>query len=101
MSPNNKKSNLKQFFIKLISITFAIIIIINTTYNLIFADKLEAFNTLFNITEKRNIEATKDKIRIEIERGLNKDKILKKDDAILLKKIFLKIKKELDEAEKK
>jgi hypothetical protein len=101
MSPNNKKGNLKQFFIKLISITFAIIIIINTTYNLIFADKLEAFNTLFNITEKRNIEATKDKIRIEIERGLNKDKILKKDDAILLKKIFLKIKKELDEAEKK
>ena len=101
MSPNNKKGNLKQFFIKLISITFAIIIIINTTYNLIFADKLEAFNTLFNITEKRNIEATKDKIRIEIERGLNKDKILKKDDAILLKKIFNKIKKELDEAEKK
>ena len=101
MSPNNKKSNLKQFFIKLISITFAIIIIINTTYNLIFADKLEAFNTLFNITEKGNIEAMKDKIRIEIERGLNKDKILKKDDAILLKKIFLKIKKELDEAEKK
>lgn len=101
MSPNNKKRNLKLFFIKLISITFAIIIIINTTYNLIFADKLEAFNTLFNITEKRNIEATKDKIRIEIERGLNKDKILKKDDAILLKKIFLKIKKELDEAEKK
>ena len=101
MSPNNKKSNLKQFFIKLISITFAIIIIINTTYNLIFADKLEAFNTMLNITEKGKIEAKKDKIRIEIERGLNKDKILKKDDAILLKKIFLKIKKELDEAEKK
>ena len=99
MSPNNKKSNLKLFFIKLISITFAIIFIINTTYNLIFADKLDAFNALFNITKKENIEDIKDKIRIEIERGLNKDKILKKDDIILFKKLLLKIRKELDEVE--
>ena len=44
MSKNINPNNLKTFFIKLISITFAIIIIINVTYNLILADKLENIN---------------------------------------------------------
>jgi hypothetical protein len=101
MSSKNKKTNLKNFLIKLIAVTFALIIVINTTYNLIFADKLEAFNKLFNITNKSNLETAKDKIRIEIDRGLSKDNILKKEDAILLKKLLIKIKKELDEAETK
>ena len=45
MSDKNQ-NNLKIFFIKLIAITFSIIIIINVTYNLILADKLENINTL-------------------------------------------------------
>ena len=41
MSESKNKSEIKRFIIKLIAITFAIIIIINVTFNLIFADKLE------------------------------------------------------------
>ena len=44
MSDEKNPNNLKSFFIKLAAITFSIIIILNVTYNLIFADKLESFN---------------------------------------------------------
>ena len=39
MSDNQNLTDIKKFIIKLVAITFAIIIIINVTYNLIFADK--------------------------------------------------------------
>ena len=48
MSSGNNQGDLKKFFIKLIAITFAIIVIINVTYNLILADKLETINKLGN-----------------------------------------------------
>ena len=35
------RSNLKVFFIKLISVTFAIIVVINVFYNVFLADKLD------------------------------------------------------------
>ena len=41
MNKDKNKSEIKKFLIKLAAITFAIIIIINVTYNLIFAEKLE------------------------------------------------------------
>ena len=97
MTPKNNKPNLKIFFVKLVAISLAIIIIINVTYNLIFADKLDAINKLLTINEKENIEKVKDKIKLEIEKGLSKEKILKKEDAKLLKKFYIKVKKELDE----
>ena len=40
------ESNLKIFFIKLVAITFAIIVIINVFYNVFLADKLEILNKL-------------------------------------------------------
>jgi hypothetical protein len=97
MTPKNNKPNLKIFFIKLLAISLAITIIINMTYNLIFADKLDAINKLLTINEKENIEKVKDKIKLEIEKGLSKEKILKEEDAKLLKKFYIKVKKELDE----
>ena len=97
MTPENDKANLKIFFVKLIAISLAIIIIINMTYNLIFADKLDAINKLLTINEKENIEKVKDKIKLEMEKGLSKEKILKEEDAKLLKKFYIKVKKELDE----
>ena len=54
MSSRNQK-NLKIFFIKLIAITFSIIIIINATYNLILADKIENLNKLLQLNKKENI----------------------------------------------
>tara|TARA_Y100000816_G_scaffold288845_1_gene274200 strand:- start:180 stop:470 length:291 start_codon:yes stop_codon:yes gene_type:complete len=91
------KNNLKIFFIKVITITFAIIIIINVTYNLLFADKLEAINKLLQINKKENIEIVKNKIRSEIKKGLEKDKILDDEDKVLFYKFYKKIQREFSE----
>ncbi len=101
MSKEYDKSDIKKFLIKLAAITFAIIIIINVTYNLIFAEKLENINNLLMLNKKENIEAVKDKIRLEIEKGLSKEKILDEKDKILFYKLYLKIKKEFQEIENK
>tara|TARA_A100000164_G_C21292253_1_gene489448 strand:+ start:78 stop:377 length:300 start_codon:yes stop_codon:yes gene_type:complete len=99
MEKNNQNS-LKKFFIKVIAITFAIIIIINVTYNLIFADKLENINRLLQLNNKENIEEIKNKIRIEIKKGLEKDQILNDEDKVLFYSFYKKIKKEFSEVEK-
>ena len=96
----NNKTNLKSFFIKLAAITFAIIVIINVTYNLIFAEKLENINKLLSLNNKENIELIKDKIRLEMKKGLLKDKIMNEEDKVLLYKFYLKIKNEFQEVEK-
>ena len=94
MNQKNEKADLKKFFIKLIAIIIAVIIIINISYNLIFADKLENINKLFSLNNKDNIEQIKNKIRLEIKSGLDKDKILNEEDKILLYKFYLKLKNE-------
>tara|TARA_B100000809_G_C14630378_1_gene348316 strand:- start:127 stop:432 length:306 start_codon:yes stop_codon:yes gene_type:complete len=99
MDQNNEKADLKKFFIKLIAIIFAVIIVINISYNLIFADKLENINKLFSLNNKDNIEQIKNKIRLEIKSGLDKDKILHEEDKILLYKFYLKLKNEFKEIE--
>ena len=100
MSSGNNQSGLKIFFIKLIAITFAIIVVINVTYNLIFAEKLENINKLLSLSDKENIELVKDKIRLEIEKGLRKDRIMNEEDKVLFYKLYLKIKNEFQEIEK-
>ena len=52
MSKINETNNLKKFFIKLISITLAIIIAFNIVFNLIFADKLENLSRILSLYEK-------------------------------------------------
>ena len=101
MNKDKNKSEIKKFLIKLAAITFAIIIIINVTYNLIFAEKLENINKLLMLNSKESIDNVKDKIRLEIEKGLNKDNILNEEDKILLYKLYLKIKNEFKEVESK
>ena len=93
MNRNDNKTDLKKFFIKLIAVVFAIIVVINVSYNLIIAGNLE------NLTSKENIEQIKDKMRSEIKSGLEKDKILNEEDKILLYKFYLKLKNEFDEIE--
>ena len=95
MSNKNNRSDLKKFFIKLFSIVIAIIIIINVTYNLIFAEKLESINKVLMLNNKNNIEQLKDKLRLEIKKGLEKDKILSDEDAFLIYKFYNKIQKEI------
>ena len=94
-----KNNEIKKFLIKLVAIVVAIIVIINVTYNLIFADKIESINMILNLDKKENIELMKDKIRIEINRGLKKDKILNEEDKILLHKLYKKLQKEFQDLE--
>jgi len=99
MSKDNN-SNLKVFFIKLIAITFSIIIIINITYNLIFAEKFENINKLLSLNNIENIEKMKDKIRKEINHGISKEKLINDEDKIMLYKLYIKIKDEFKNIEK-
>lgn len=87
--------NLKFFLIKLTAITIAIILIINITYNLILADKLEIINQLISLNKKENIEIIKNKIRKEIKNSLKKEKIIKEEDKELINDLINKIKNEL------
>ena len=89
------ESNLKVFFIKLIAITFSIIIIINVFYNVFLSDKLDVLNKLSSL-DKESAEVIKDKIRSELRSGLEKDKILTDDDALLIRKFIEKISSELN-----
>jgi len=100
MNQNNNKTNLKIFFIKLFAITVSIIIIINITYNLIFAEKFGNINKLLSLNNKESIELVKDKIRLEVKNALLKDKIINDEDKILFYKFYLKIKNEFQEIEK-
>ncbi len=101
MSQNTSKNNLKIFLIKLLAVTLSIIIVINITYNLIFAEKFENINKLLTINNKENIEVVKEKIRTEIKNGLSKEKILNEEDKILLYQLYIKIKNEFKDIEKK
>ena len=95
----DQKNNLKTFFIKLLSITFAIIIIINVIFNLIFADKLEKIDQILSLDKSKFRSELREKIRNEIRDGLEKDKILNEEDKILLFNLYKKIKSEFQELE--
>ena len=88
------EGSLKIFFVKLISITFAIIVVLNVFYNIFLADKLKFINDLSKM-EKSTAEMIKNKIRSELRSGLEKDKILTDEDAKLIKQFLNKISSEL------
>ena len=89
-----KQNNLKSFFIKLISITIAIILVINVVYNLFLADKMEALNKLISLDKSKFRSELRDKIRNEIRDGLEKENILDEEDKVLLYKLYIKVKNE-------
>ena len=95
----DQKSNLKFFFIKLVSVTFAIIIIINVIFNLIFADKIEKIDQILSLDKSKFRNELKEKIRNEIRNGLEKDKILNEEDKILLYNLYKKLEQEFKEIE--
>ena len=101
MNNDNNKAGLKRFIIKLVMVTFSIIVIINVTYNLIFAEKFENINKLLQLNNKENIEIMKDKMREEIRGGLAKDKIFNEEDKKLLYQFYLKVKNEFKEIQEK
>jgi hypothetical protein len=100
MKKDNKiKHDIKIFLVKLISITISFIVIISFVYNTIFADKIEKIFKLLELNKKENVEILKSKIRSEVNKAILKDKILDKEDIILLKKFYNKIKEEIELAQ--
>ena len=97
---NPKSENLKIFFIKLISISIAVIILINVLFNLIIADKMKYFDVLFSLTDLENRKVYGEKVRDDLKEILKKDEIIKKEDKILLYNLYKKLESEFKEIEK-
>ena len=97
----NKSHNLKGFFIKLISIGIAIIIIINIVFNLIFAERLAKIDKIFSILEVSERKNFKKSIINELEKGLEKDDLINSEDKEIIYKIYKKIKQEFSKLETK
>jgi len=91
---SNSSKNLKIFFIKLISISIGVIIVVNLIFNLIFAERLERIDKILMLDRGDVRQNMKDKIRNELEDALKKDNILYEKDKILLYKLYKKIKEE-------
>ena len=96
----NKRQNLKTFFVKLISIVLAIIITINILYNLILSERLEKIDRILLLNNDQYREIIKDKIRKELQDGLEKENMISVEDKKLLYKIYLKLKDEFKSLEK-
>ena len=94
------QNNYKAFFIKLASISFAIVIIINLLFNLIFAERLEKIDKVLSLDKSKMRSEFKQKFRNELSRGLNKENMIAEEDKILLYKLYLKIKKEFENLDK-
>ena len=100
---NSKKisqNNLKSFFIKLASISVAIVIVINLLFNLILAERLEKIDKVLFLDNSHARNEMKDKIRKELNDGLNKEFLISEEDKILLYKFYLKLRKEFQDLDK-
>tara|TARA_B100001013_G_C24482302_1_gene391774 strand:- start:381 stop:707 length:327 start_codon:yes stop_codon:yes gene_type:complete len=100
---NNKKipqHNLKFFLIKLISISIAVVVVINLMFNMIFAERLEKIDKLLSLDKSKMRNELKHKIRNELSKGLDKENMFSQEDKILLYKLYLKIKKEFEDLHK-
>ncbi len=96
----SSKKSLRGFFIKLISISIAVVIIINLIFNLIFAERLEKIDQILLLDKSQFREEMKDKIRNELNDGLKKENMIAEEDKILLYKIYLKLKEEFETLDK-
>ena len=85
---------MKQFYIKLISVTFAIIVILNVAYNLFFTESMNKINNILSLSETSNRMELRDKFREELKQALNKENLLAEEDKEILYKLYKKIQNE-------
>jgi|TARA_B100001964_G_scaffold105990_1_gene118361 hypothetical protein len=97
---NNSSKSLKIFFIKLISISIAILIIVNLIFNLLFAERLEKIDKLLLLDKNEFRHEIKEKIREELNSSLDKDNLIYEEDKILLYKLYQKLIKEFQDLDK-
>ena len=93
----NPKPDLKIFFIKLISIFIAGVVAVNLIFNLIFSERLEKIDKILLLNKSETREEIKDKIRKELNDGLENETLISEEDKLLLYKLYLKLKKEFKE----
>ena len=93
------KENLRSFFIKLVAISIAVIIIINLIFNILLGERLEKIDKIMSLSDNTSREEVRKKIRSELNKGLEKDYIFSEEDRVLIYKIYKKIKKEFSELE--
>ena len=84
---------MKIFIYKLLITIVAIFILFQLTVGLLIK---ETKKNIQELSSKETVILFKEKIREEIKNGLSKEKILNKEDALLLKQFYKKIKQELD-----
>jgi len=97
---NSSQKNLKIFFIKLISVSIAVLILINLIFNLFIAERLEKIDKILLLNKNEFRNEIKEKIREELNSGLNKDNLIYEEDKILLYKLYQKLKKEFQDIDK-
>ena len=93
------KENLRPFFIKLIAISIAVIIIINLIFNILLGERLEKIDKIISLGDSSTRNDVKLKIRSELNKGLDKENIFSKEDKVLIYKIYKKIQKEFKDLE--
>tara|TARA_B100001123_G_C14877719_1_gene854671 strand:- start:192 stop:476 length:285 start_codon:yes stop_codon:yes gene_type:complete len=87
---------MKQFYIKLISITVAVILVLNVIYNLMFAEQMEGIKNVLSLSDNEVRRDLREKIREEAKAALEKENILNEEDKVILYKLYNKIKKEFE-----
>ena len=97
---SRSQKSLKSFFIKLISISIAVFVLVNLIFNIIFAERLEKIDKILLLNDNQFRNEIKEKIKNELTDSLNKENILYEEDKILLYKIYLKLKKEFEALDK-
>ena len=76
--------------------TFTIFAFIILTFYLTFGFiKREIKREFMNFSSKENLSDIKNKIKTDMENALKKENLLYEEDAVLIKKYFIKLKKEL------
>ena len=90
-----KDNKMKIFIYKTVIVSVFIVVVFKLTISSLVTSYEKKIYENFN---KEKIEFVKDKLRIEVENGLNKKKILNNDDALLIKKFLNKIKLEINQS---
>ena len=97
---SRSQKSLKSFFIKLISISIAVFIIVNLIFNIIFAERLEKIDKILLLNNNQFRLKIKEKIKNELTDSLNKENILYEEDKILLYKLYQKLIREFQDLDK-
>ena len=94
MDKNTNPKNLKIFFIKLISVCIAVIITINALFNILISGRFAQIEQILSLSELENRREYGNKLREELNDALEKDNLIKKEDRVLIYKLYQKIKSE-------